>query len=112
MVYSEMQRVGIYLLVMLAASLLIYMCIRFIQSFSVERAEKGARLVGTVDCWPFSVAFGSRRLSFHRQDQAKAASDVNRHFGGGAFCRHTVVLRGVQSACGNSRRGCVFRGGV
>lgn len=43
MVYSEMQRVGIYLLVMLAASLLIYMCIRFIQSFSVERAEKGAR---------------------------------------------------------------------
>ena len=42
MVYSEMQRVGIYLLVMLAASLLIYMCIRFIQSFSVERAEKGA----------------------------------------------------------------------
>ena len=104
MVYSEMQRVGIYLLVMLAASLLIYMCIRFIQSFSVERAEKGAE--------PFSVAFGSRRLSFYRQDQAKAASDVNRHFGGGAFCRHTVVLRGVQSACGNSRRGCVFRGGV
>ena len=83
MVYSEMQRVGIYLLVMLAASLLIYMCIRFIQSFSVERAEKGAR---------------SRLVS---------PSAV-----GGAFCRHTVVLRGVQSACGNSRRGCVFRGGV
>ena len=43
MVYSEMQRVGIYLLVMLAVSLFIYISIRFIQSFSTERMEKGQR---------------------------------------------------------------------
>lgn len=38
-----MQRIGIYLLVMLAVSLFIYISIRFIQSFSTERMEKGQR---------------------------------------------------------------------
>lgn len=38
---SLIQHMGIYLLVMAAVSLFIYMSIRFIQSFSTERAEKG-----------------------------------------------------------------------